>query len=72
LKYQLIGILRDDILFAQKEELKTYVDVQLSRAKGGSFLGFLERSTKEFNIVSSGPIQQVRRGLSRFFGGVIR
>ena len=63
---------RDDILFAQKEELKTYVDIQLSRAKGGAFLGFLERSTKEFNIVSSGSTQQARRGLARFFGGAGR
>ncbi|WP_297497386.1 hypothetical protein [Thermococcus sp.] len=63
---------RDDVLFAQKEELKTYVDVQLSRARGGAFLGFLERSTKEFNIVSNGSIQQARRGLARFFGGAGR
>ncbi|WP_099209176.1 hypothetical protein [Thermococcus henrietii] len=63
---------RDDVLFAQKEELKTYVDIQLSRAKNGAFLGFLERSTKEFNIVSNAPVQPTRRGLARFFGGAGR
>jgi len=67
------ALARDDSLFAQKEELKTYVDIQLSRAVGGTFLGFLERSQSVLNLVTEGEqLQRGRRGISRFLGGLTR
>jgi len=66
------ALARDDTLFAQKEELKTYVDIQLSRAVGGAFLDFLERSQRVLNLVTEGEQVQRRRGISRFLGGLLR
>ena len=66
------ALARDDVLFAQKEELKTYVDVQLSRARDGKFLDFLVESHKVLNLVTETEQLQRRRGIARFLGGLIR